>query len=50
VDQYLESGLDDLIFHVNDGVAARHGGWSGWLDEVSASVELARQQPAWSPA
>jgi probable F420-dependent oxidoreductase len=38
VGRYLDAGVDDLVFHVNAGVAAEHGGWRSWLDGVVSAV------------
>lgn len=40
VDQYREQGFDEVVFHINQGIADRHGGWRAWLEEVADAVGL----------
>lgn len=47
VEQYREHGFDEVVFHLNQGIAERHGGWRAWLEEVASAVGLA---PSPSPA
>jgi probable F420-dependent oxidoreductase len=46
VDQYREHGFDEVVFHLNQGIAERHGGWQAWLEAVAESVGLDRTSVA----
>lgn len=41
VARYVDLGFDDLVFHVDQHVAARCGGWEHWLDLVLDSLTAA---------
>lgn len=41
----VEHGFDDLVFHVDQHVAARAGGWRPWLDEVEDVLTNHRLEP-----